>query len=134
MRGYGDRFRFRNMRILRLQHQHAVCAKTRGETIRKLSDFAPLILRAETAAFVFHRLQQTGGEANEIVAKTGVQRIGKTVQFFAEQKFDNSRFARGVAAFDHDAAHISIGTEEAGLEPPRAFAAAFKLSGKIGCK
>src|SRR5579872_6886782 len=100
------------MRILWPIELYAVCAKTSGQTIRQLTNFPLLITAGKPAFFRSHRLQDSCREADQVEPEPGIEWIGKAIEFFPEQSFDNRRIADRFAGFDRNAPHLAIGAEK----------------------
>jgi hypothetical protein len=112
------------VRVLRRKAKDALCPKSRGETVGEIGH---LILLGGAAIEAGLERGECFGckqrQADEIEAEAGVDRIGKTVETFAEQAEHNGGIAHRPAGLDQDAAHGSIGAKEAGLEQASAFSA-----------
>ena len=118
--------RFGNMRVIRLEGENALAAETRGQAIHQKADVGFLVdAGVEISHFASGAFHPAGGKPDEIETETGIKRIGKRIQLFAEEPFDDGGLAGGHTHVNGDAAHRAIGPEEHGLEAACALRRAF---------
>ena len=113
----------RNMGVLRQVHDHALAADARGDAVDQGGQFVIVVhIGIEIALLLHHDFAAAGGQANEIEAETGIERIAQGIEPLAEQAVDHLGLGHGLSGIDHDRAHRAVGAEEMGLQPPRALA------------
>ena len=120
----GGQYRaFRNMGVLRQMHDHALAADPRGDAVDQGGQFVIVMdIGIEIALLLHHDFGAAGGQANEIEAETGIERIVQRFEPFAKQPVDHFRLRHRTAGIDRDRAHRAVGAEETRLQPPRALA------------
>ena len=114
---------FRNMGVLRQVHDHAPSADPRGDAVDQGGQFVIVVhIGIEIALLLHHDLDAAGGQANEIEAETGIERIVQGIEPLAKQPVDHLGLGHGLSGVDRDRANHAVGAEEMGLQPPRALA------------
>ena len=119
--------RGRRVRIMRVpgdEAQHALAAEARGQAIDQRADL--LFAGGAAVEACLRRGERFGmqhGEADEVEAEAGVERIGHGFHALAIEANDRFRRPRRAAGLDDHGAHHAVHAEEAGLEHAPALAA-----------
>ena len=124
LRGRGERGAFRDMRILRQMHDHALAADPRGDAVDQRGQLVIVVdMAVEIALLLHHDLGAACGETDEVEAEAGIEGIAQAHRA-ARRNRRSITLPRvtGLAGIDHERAHRAIGAEEARLQPPRALA------------
>ena len=112
-----------NMGILRQMHDHALAADPRGDAVDQGRKFVIVMhVGIEIALLLHDDFGAAGGQANEIEAETGIERIAQGLEPLAKQPVDHLAPGHRLPGIDHDGANRAIGAEETGFQPPRALA------------
>ena len=78
------------MGILRQMHDDALSADARGDAVDQRGEFVIVMdMGVEIALLLHHDLGAAGGQANQIEAKAGIERIVQRIEPFAEQAVDD---------------------------------------------
>ena len=111
------------MGVLRQVHDHAPAADARGDAVDQGGQFVIVVhIGVEIALLLHHDFGAAGGQANEIEAETGIERIVQRIEPLAKQPVDHLGLGHRLSGVDRDGAHRAVGAEETGLQPPRALA------------
>ena len=113
----------RNMGVLRQMHDHAFAADPRGDAVDQSGQFVIVVhIGIEIALLLHDDFGAAGGQANEIEAETGIERIGEGIEPLAKQPVDDTGAGHAVSGVDCDGADRAVGAEETQFQPPRALA------------
>ena len=114
------------MGVLRQVHDHAAAADARGDAVDQRGQFVIVVhIGVEIALLLHHDFAAAGGQANQIEAETGIERIAQCIEPLAEQPVDHRSPGDGLSGIHRNRAHRAVGAEEARLQPPRALALFF---------
>ena len=123
LRRHGERRALGDVGVLRQMHDHAVAADARGDAVDQGGEFVIVVhVGIEIALLLHHDFGAAGGQADEIEAETGIERIVQRVEPFAEQAVDHLGLRHRPPGIDGNRAHRAVGAEETGFQPPRALA------------
>ena len=105
-----------NMGVLRQMHDHAPAADPRGDAVDQRGQFVIVVhIGVEIALLLHHDFGAAGGQADEIEAEAGIERIGQRVEPLAKQPVDHLGPGHGLPGIDGDRAHRAVGAEETRL-------------------
>ena len=94
LRGHGQHRAFGDVGILRQMHDDALAADARGDAVDQRGQFVIVMdIGVEIALLLHHDLGAAGGEANEIEAEAGIERIVERIEPLAKQAVDHLRLA-----------------------------------------
>ena len=112
-----------DMGVLRQVHDHALAADPRGDAVDQRRQFVIVMhIGVEIALLLHHDLGAAGGQADEIEAEAGIERIVQRIEPLAKQPVDHLGLGHRTAGIDRDRAHRAVGAEETRFQPPRALA------------
>ena len=90
LRRRGQHRAFGNMGVLRQMHDHALAADARGDAVDQRGQFVIVMdIGVEIALLLHHDFGAAGGQANEIEAEAGIERIVQRIEPLAKQAVDH---------------------------------------------
>ena len=111
------------MGVLRQVHDDALSADPRGDAVDQGGQFVIVMhIGVEIALLLHHDFDAAGGQAYQIEAETGIERIVQGIEPLAKQPVDHLGLGHGTPGIDRNRAHRAVGAEETRLQPPRALA------------
>ena len=94
--------------------------KRRGDAIDQGGQFVIVVhIGIEIALLLHDDFGAAGGQANEIEAEAGIERIAQGIEPLAKQAVDHISLRHRPPGIDRDRAHRAVGAKETGVQPPQ---------------
>ena len=132
LRGDGQKRPLRNVTVLRQMHDNATAADARRDAIDQCRQFVIVMNMGVEIALRFNDTIGTARrQAHQVETESEIERIRQCVEPLAKQALDHRHSGNRLPGFHRNGANRAIGTEEAGVELPRALA--MPLHGRDQC-